>query len=285
MERQPKVSVLMGMFNESANLETALNSILKQSFQDFEVFLCDDASTDNSFEIAKSICGSDPRFHLLRNEKNEGVAASVNRCLPLAKGEYVARMDLDDICSLQRFEKEVAFLDAHPDVSLCSSLAYCFDEQGIYGLLGSSGLKHPKDNFFVAPYVQPSAMIRRSAFVQAGGYDPNCRRSQDYDLWCKFGSLGFVGYVIDEPLLFYRCNTRDLQRKRTKKNVLFVWKLHKKWRKKLGVPLFSLFLFGLKTIAQLCIPTRLRNRINRSKMSRNLRLYSQKNPGKVDLPK
>ena len=130
----PKVSVIMGVYNLANRdiLEKAIFSILNQTFKDFEFIICDDGSTDNTFEIVKDICKNDNRVVFLQNEVNKGLAYVLNKCLDNAKGEYIARMDADDECYLDRFEKQVKFLDENLDYGVVTSNAEVFDENGVW---------------------------------------------------------------------------------------------------------------------------------------------------------
>ena len=109
MKRMPKLSVLMGIYNEKRKeqVELAISSILNQSYRDFEFIICDDGSTKEFFLWLQEYCKTDERIRLIRNEKNAGLAVALNRCLTEAKGEYIARMDADDISLPDRFEKQI----------------------------------------------------------------------------------------------------------------------------------------------------------------------------------
>lgn len=120
MAGTPKISLVMKVYNGEAYLREAVDSILAQTFTDFEFLIIDDGSTDSSVDIIKSY--DDDRIRLLQNEKNMGLCATQNRVIDAAAGEYIAVMDCDDISYPTRFEKQAAYLDAHPDVMMCGSL-------------------------------------------------------------------------------------------------------------------------------------------------------------------
>ena len=123
---QPKISVVMPAYNAENYIREAIDSILAQTFRDFEFLIIDDGSTDHTVEIIRSY--SDSRIRLYQNERNMGVAATLNRGLDLARGEYIARMDADDISLPERFAKQAAYMDAHPDVAVCGSNIILFSE-------------------------------------------------------------------------------------------------------------------------------------------------------------
>ena len=106
----PQISVLMGIYNCADTLEEAVNSIINQTFNDWELIMCDDCSTDNTLEVAQKIAEKDSRIKVIKNEKNLTLAPTLNRCIEVASGKYVARMDGDDICDPTRFEKEIEIL-------------------------------------------------------------------------------------------------------------------------------------------------------------------------------
>lgn len=123
------ISVIMGNYNTPVNyLREAIDSVLAQTYSNFEFIIVDDCSTDDSCAAIESY--TDPRIRLIRNEKNLGLAASMNRALELCRGEYVARMDSDDVCFPQRFEKQMAYMEQNPDVILCGSYVRFIDENG-----------------------------------------------------------------------------------------------------------------------------------------------------------
>ena len=122
-----RVSVIMGAFNAASTLSASIDSVLKQTYKDWELIICDDCSTDNTFDVAKSYVEKYPNIRVIRNEKNSCLAYSLNHCLKYVQGEYVARMDTDDLCLPDRLEKQVAFLDAHPDLAVVGGGVMLFD--------------------------------------------------------------------------------------------------------------------------------------------------------------
>lgn len=119
---KPKISVIMGIYNCESTLDEAIESILNQTFTDWEMIMCDDGSSDGTYIKAKEYEKKYPgRFVVIRNEHNMGLNITLNNCLKLAKGEYIARMDGDDISLPQRFEKEVDILDNHPEFAIVST--------------------------------------------------------------------------------------------------------------------------------------------------------------------
>ena len=125
-----KVTVIMGIYNCASTLQEALDSLYAQTFQDFEIILCDDGSKDNTYEIAFKNAQKHKNIVLLRNEKNLGLNATLNKCLEVAQGEYIARMDADDISLPERLQVQYDFMEAHKEYDWCGCNAELFDENG-----------------------------------------------------------------------------------------------------------------------------------------------------------
>ena len=129
-----KVSVIMGIYNCANTLEEALDCILNQSYTNWEVVMCDDCSSDNTAEIAEQYVKKYPgKFILLKNQENHGLNYALNKCLKIATGEYIARMDGDDLCAKERFEKEINVLEQNTEIAIVSTDMHFFDENGIWG--------------------------------------------------------------------------------------------------------------------------------------------------------
>lgn len=204
-----KISVVMAAYNAEKYLKEAMDSILSQTFGDFELIVIDDASADGSGQILRGYAAKDSRVVVLVNEQNLGLTKSLNKGLSVAKGEYIARMDADDISVPDRFEKQVAFLDSHPDYSFVSCIGRYIDEDGkeeqlrlfpetneeIYAMM-------PK----VDAVMHPGVMFRREDIRKIGDYCEDFRVVQDYDLWFRGMAAGYKFYNIQEPLVLFRRN-------------------------------------------------------------------------------
>ncbi len=197
----PKVSVLMAAFNAEQHLCEAVDSILAQTFVDFEFIIVDDGSTDGTATLLDSY--SDARIVRLRNESNIGLTRSLNRGLAVAAGDYVARMDADDISAPERLQRQAAYLDVHPHVGLLGSAFAFVDEAGAEKQVFAPPTQ-PTD-LMAALLVQNqlchgSVMCRKCCVKAVGGYRDVFRYAQDYDLWlrlterCEAASLGEVLY-------------------------------------------------------------------------------------------
>ncbi len=179
----PLISVVMPVHNGLPHVQEAIHSILNQSFDDFEFICIDDASTDGSTDLLASV--RDKRVHLVHNRKRLGLSVTLNRALRMARGQYWARMDADDISLSRRLEQQAAFLDAHPEISLVGAWAKTL------GLAKEQTWKMPSNPdavkaeiLFNSPLVHSAIMLRRQDFLQARlRYNPSVARAQDYDLW------------------------------------------------------------------------------------------------------
>lgn len=185
----PKVTVLMPVHNAALFVGCAIESILSQSFRDFEFLIIDDGSTDGSQSTIRSY--ADSRIRFVQNEENLGVAETLNRGLEMAHGEYVARMDADDISMRRRLEHQVRFMDAHPDVGVSGSWAR------LVGKYQGAVLRRPCGALCVCaalcldnPLCHPSAVIRRSILdFHRLRYNPTYGRTEDFDLWSRIAEF------------------------------------------------------------------------------------------------
>ena len=211
-----RISVIMGIYNCASTLVEALDSLYAQTYQDFKIILCEDGSTDNTYEVALHYASAHDNIILLRNDKNMGLNFTLNRCLELVDTEYVARMDGDDISLPTRFEKEINFLDSHPEFAIVSCPMIYFDENGVFRV-GKAGGEPPKESFIQgSPYCHAPVMMRSVAIKGVGGYtvDKKLLRIEDYHLWTKIFLAGYRGYNISEPLYKMR-DDRNAKHRRT----------------------------------------------------------------------
>ena len=191
----PKISILMGIYNCSPTLAEAIDSILNQTCQDWEMILCDDGSQDDTCHIANNYAEQYPdKIILLKNETNQGLNYTLNKCLQHARGEYIARMDGDDISLPTRLEKELTFLEKHPEYDIVSTPMIFFDENGDWGRNYSIRQPQKKDFIKHSPvFCHAPCMIRRQAMMKVGGYtvNPKMLRFEDVNLWFKLYAAGY----------------------------------------------------------------------------------------------
>jgi glycosyltransferase involved in cell wall biosynthesis len=205
MPDTPRVSVVMAVRNGLPYLEQAVDSILAQTFTDFEFVIIDDGSTDATPEVLERYRRTDPRVRVYRQE-NMGLTASLNRGRARARGEYLARMDSDDIAFRERLERQVEFLDRHPQVALVGSSVMRIDELGREIKWSACPTSHAEIIRALTEYncfTHPSVMLRNDVLAAVGGYREAYRQGQDYDLWLRLAE-GHELANLAEPLLYYR---------------------------------------------------------------------------------
>src|SRR5438445_5451065 len=182
----PRVSVLLPVWNGEAFLEQAMESILRQTFSSFELIVIDDGSTDRTTAIAEEFASGDNRVRVLRRP-HEGLSAALNAGIAATRGEYVARMDADDISVPDRLQKQVAYLDAHPACVAVGTWIEVVDEAGVHLGLKTFVETHEEISAAllrgVSPIAHPTVVMRRDVLRGAGGYDARCYPSEDLGLW------------------------------------------------------------------------------------------------------
>ena len=231
MNTEKKVSIIMGIYNCSETLDEAIESIINQTYPNWQMIMCDDGSLDNTYEVAAKYVTQDPeRFVLIKNETNQGLNKTLNNCLALADGDYVARMDGDDISLPTRFEKEVEFLNSHPEFAIVSTPMIMFDETGDWGRT-SKPIPEPTIMDFVyhTPFhCHAPCMIRREAYLNVEGYtvDKRLLRFEDCNLWFKLYGEGYRGYNLSEPLYKMRDDHNAISRRDAKTRMRGVYVLY-----------------------------------------------------------
>lgn len=206
--RKPKATVLMPVYNAAPYLREAVNSILNQSFRDFEFLIFDDGSTDGSREILGAY--DDPRIRLFCYPENTGYVRHLNRGIELARGEYLFRMDADDIALPQRLERQVAFLDANPGVGLCGSWAETPDTPARLLRRPCSHEEIRLQLLSGTTFIHPTVAMRCSMLRQHGlRYREEYLYAEDYALWAECAKVTRMA-IIPEVLLRYRIHENSV---------------------------------------------------------------------------
>lgn len=207
MIKAPLVSVLMPVYNCELYIKEAIESILNQTYANFELLLIEDCSTDTTLQICKSF--QDDRIVIIEKEKNSGYTNSLNYGLSIARGKYIARMDGDDISLPERFEKQVTFMESNKEVIVCGTLYKLLDRDEVYilpeyhedikiKLLYGNCLGHP------------TIMIRKSVLINNDlKYDTVMEPAEDYDLWVRLIGLGKI-HNLQQVLLHYRVHNTQV---------------------------------------------------------------------------
>jgi glycosyltransferase involved in cell wall biosynthesis len=203
-ERRLPISVLLPVYNAGPYLAAAIDSILVQSYSDFEMVVIDDGSTDGSGDVIEGY--ADSRIRFLRATKNVGLIATLNRGIAVSRGEFIARMDQDDISHPDRLELQLRRMKENPGDSFCCSWYEVLWEgrPPKTERMPATGEEIRAELLFSNIIAHSTVMIRRAALDRAGGaYDPGCRYCEDYELWLRLSKLGGIG-VIPRVLLKYR---------------------------------------------------------------------------------
>ena len=262
-----KISIIMGIYNCTATLDEAIDCLLAQTVSDWELILCDDGSSDGTYAVAKGYADRYPeKIRLLKNEKNCGLNATLNRCLAEAQGEYIARMDGDDLCSPVRFEKELAVLEGDGSLALVSTAMSFFDESGEWG-----EIRHPenpvkRDFLHGSPFCHAPCMMRREALLAVGGYSEGKKllRVEDYHLWMKLYAAGYAGKNLPEMLYSMRDDRNAYSRRK------FRYRINEAYVKclcvkELHLPLTG-YLYALRPILVGLLPRGIYDRLHKKRL-------------------
>lgn len=253
MEANKKVTVLMSEYNTKENeLRSSIESILNQTYKNFELLIIDDCSDTKSTDIIESY--KDDRIKLIHNERNLGLAESLNKGISLVNTEYIIRMDTDDIAKMDRIEKQLQFVEKYPEYSIVGGNANYFDENGIFQTTKIVGEKHKEDFIKGTPFIHPTMIIKTKDIKAIGGY-PNLRRGQDYAMAMEMYSNGYKGYVMEDILIDYRMNTEGYKKKKFKYRLL-EFKVRWKYFNKLGIKK-RYYVYCFKPILVGLIPKRI----------------------------
>lgn len=198
----PRVSVVMPVYNVASFVEATITSILAQTLTDFELLVLDDCSTDNTVDVIERI--RDPRLRLIQNPRNLGRAGTDNAALSHVRGEFIAKMDGDDICHPERLAKQVAYLDAHSEVNIVGSFMQNFGASTYLNRYPAQPADTQVLTLFTLPTGNPSAMMRASLFTELGmHYDASLRQTEDYDFCARYIRQLRIA-TIQAPLIEYR---------------------------------------------------------------------------------
>lgn len=265
-----KISVVMGVYNSNhEKLTNAIQSILNQSYQNIEFVICDDGSTNGTYEIVRQLQKADERIVLIRNDSNCGLAKSLNRCLSKASGKYIARQDDDDLSQKRRLEIEINFLDQHPEFDFVGCAMDLFDESGKWGLSRLKETPHKEDFLFGVPFSHPTILARREAYEKCSGYRvaEETVRTEDYDLFMRMYSVGLRGYNLQESLYEYYQDHLSLKRPKWNR---YVNEFKIRYHGFKSLKLFPVgYVYLLKPFVSAALPTFMRKQIYSARFQKN----------------
>jgi len=233
--KKVKVSVVTPAYNAEKFLPEAIESILNQSYQNFEYIVIDDCSIDKTRKIIQHYGKKDKRIIAVSNEKNLGIAGNRNKGVSLAKGEYLIWQDADDISLPRRIERQVAFMDRHPKVGICGGFLQFFDQSGL-----RERRKYASDDktlrskiFRYSPVAQPAAIIRKKCLDEAGEYDLNYPPAEDIDMSFRIGRKYHFAN-LQETVIYYREHLNSATFRKLKIMELNTLKIRRKYVKGWG---------------------------------------------------
>lgn len=203
---RPAASIVLPVYNGARYLAQAVESVLNQTFGDFELLLLDDGSTDKSLQIMESFRAKDARCRVYSGP-NRGLVPTLNLGIELANGELIIRMDADDVCRPERFEKQTSFMHRHPDHVAVGARALFIDPEGLPIFEAGDRFTHDEIDISLRTLGRgiwhPSTTIRKSALNAIGGYRAGYRHAEDLDLFLRLAEVGKLA-VLPEVLLDYR---------------------------------------------------------------------------------
>lgn len=215
---KPRISVIIGVYNCADTLPEALDSLMAQTMDDFQIVVCDDGSTDNTIDIINDYSRRyRDKFIVLSNETNMGLNHTLNRCIEVADTELIARMDGDDISLPDRFKVQVEYLDAHPEIDFVSGMVKRFDENGFFVSSQQKALVEPTPADYARgrAFVHAATIFRRSCLTAINGYGVSRKllRVEDFDLWLRLYKAGYRGNNIDKIIYHIRDDHNALKRR------------------------------------------------------------------------
>ncbi len=222
----PYVSVIMAVYNGERHLREAIESILEQSFTNFEFIIVNDGSRDKTEEILKYYAGQDYRI-ILVNQKNKGLTSSLNTALAMARGKYIVRHDADDISTIDRIDRQLKFLKDNPRFKLIGSGCIFINDQGREvgrKLFEADWQKIKRDCFKQNQFLHPSVMLEKSVFDIVGFYDERMVYGQDFELWLRV-LLHYKGTNLPEYLVKKRILIEAIGHRHRRKRMMLAGKM------------------------------------------------------------
>jgi glycosyltransferase EpsE len=267
---RPVVSVIMGAYNCASVLPAALASLREQTFQDWELVVCEDGSSDDTWGVLSAFAEQSPeKVILLRNERNRGLAYSLNRCIEAARGDFLARQDGDDMSVPTRFAIQLDYLRANTDMGWVSTAVSIFDERGDVGIRRSIPDPTKKDLVRGACFVHAATMFRAEVMRSVGRYSvaPYIRQTEDYDLWMRLFAAGWRGHNLQDVLYRVREDRNAYGRKTFDRRLAEAETRYHGYRA-MGMPLRD-YAFVLRPLVIGLLPTALLRRLHEARVQRS----------------
>lgn len=219
MKMDTMISVIMSVYNpDQDQLRRAIRSLTGQTYRNWELILYNDGSGPEYDGIFAEAAAMDGRIRYIYEKENHGLAWGLNRCLEAARGEYIARMDGDDISHPRRFREIIDFLEKHPEYQWAGSNTALIDDKGRWGSREMPEIPRKEDFLKYSPYIHPSVIFRRKVLQECRGYR-NSRKGEDYELFMRLHAGGYRGYNLQEELFYYREDPAAVSRQK------WLWRL------------------------------------------------------------
>lgn len=219
-DTKPRVSVLMPAYNAEKYIAKAIESILNQTFADFEFLIIDDGSTDGTWDCIRNFAEKDKRIITSKHKKNLKICATRNELISLSRGEYIVWQDADDISLPQRIEKQVSLMDGNPAIGISGGYLSFFNESGNLSTrkYAANDVDLRKTVFRYSPVAQPAAILRRSLLEKAGHFDESLTQAEDLDLSLRLGAISKFSN-LQEIILMYRVNGNSITMRALQDNI------------------------------------------------------------------
>lgn len=238
-DKTPLVSIIIACYNAEPYIDLCLESLVNQTYKNLEIIICDDASSDDSYQ--KLLCWQekDDRIVVLKNKTNAYAAFTRNKCIEVSHGDYLMIQDIDDVSAYNRVEVLLKEFERHPEMAIISSAAFCFKDspEHITQTL-STTIEYPSKWSMVRGMAinHPASMIKKEAIDAVGGYrvSEETRRCQDYDMYMRMYAKGYKGMNLQSALYYYRLDVANYKR-RTFKARVGEYKIRLKGYREMGV--------------------------------------------------
>lgn len=252
-----KVSVIIPTYNAEKTIERAIDSVLNQTFLQYEIIVVDDCSTDNTFLLLQKLSRKISNMYIFQNERNSKSAFTRNVAIQHSSGEYIMQLDDDDYCLEDRMARQVEFLDVNKTYDFVGSNCFLFDDEGVYGQMSVPQIPDINDLKKTSPFVNPSVMFRKESLAKVDNYrvSKETERAQDYDLYLRMYVNKMKGYNLQENLLYYYKDYDFLNKSSLKKRM---GELKFRYRNFLKLGLFpKAFPYIFKPVISFLIPKKL----------------------------
>ncbi len=244
-EKKPKVSVLMSVYNAQDDLPESIESILNQTFKDFEFIIVNDGSTDQSEEILREYAAKDRRIKLI-NQENTGLTKALNTGIKCVQGEFVARQDADDTSYPKRLEKQLKAFESDADILLIGSNCDDVYEDGSTGQWGAHSPNRIKAiTLRQTPFAHSTAIMRTDTLNKLDGYDESYRTAQDMELWMRFAKEGKI-LMLQEPLIQRKIVSTSISAKKRKQQFYDATKA--RWKHNSGLHKIVSQFYGVRSV-------------------------------------